>query len=183
MKLVNLAREALKILQNCGDEGIKSEDLAASLSSPKRRVYDIIAVLKALDQVDTVRKFDGTTVTWIDKSREQVPRTEFEQLRTQLSDESEERKALQVQVAELKEQLRIARTKLRRDVKTIETADKTEFATTQLRIRSLSGTGIKKVEHSGIEVLIETHEAGLVVDPAEVPADPNEDLLKNLQRL
>ncbi len=183
MKLVNLAREALKILQDCGEEGIKSEDLAATLDSPKRRVYDIIAVLKALDQVETTRKFDGTTVTWIDRSKEQVPKTEFDQLRGQLGDESEQRKALQVQVAELKEQLRIARTKLRRDVKTIETADKTEFATTQLRIRALSGTGIKKVEHSGIEVLIETHEAGLVVDPAEIESDPNENLLKNLRRL
>jgi hypothetical protein len=183
LKLVNLAREALKILQACGEEGIKSEELAVLLRSPKRRVYDIIAVLKALNQVETTRKFDGTTVTWIDRSREQVPRSEYDGLRIQLSDESDERKRLQVQVAELKEQLRITRTKLRRDVKTVETADKTEFSTTQLRIRALSGTGIKKVEHSGVEVLVETHEAGMVVDPEEVECDPNEDLLKSLQRL
>lgn len=183
MKLVNLAREALKILQECGEEGIKSDELAAQLLSPKRRVYDIIAVLKALDRVETTRRFDGTTVTWIDRSKEVVPKTEYEGIRLQLSDETEERKKLQLQAAELKEQLRITRTKLRREVKTVETVDKTEFSTTQLRVRALSGNGIKKVEHSGIEVLIETHEPGMVVDPAEIESDPNEELLKSLRRL
>jgi hypothetical protein len=183
LKLVNLAREALRILQECGGDGTKSDELAARLLSPKRRVYDIIAVLRALELVETVRRFDGTTVTWIDRSKEVVPRSEYDDLRLRLSDETEERKKLQVQVAELKEQLRITRTKLRREVKTVETADKTEFATRQLRVRALSANGVRKVEHSGVEVLIETHEPGMVVDPSEVKSDPNEELLKNLRKL
>lgn len=183
MKLVNLAREAFKILQACGDEGIKSEELAAILLSPKRRVYDVIAVLRALDQVQTERRFDGTTVTWIDRSKEVVSKSDYDELRLQFSDESDERKKLQVQVAELKEQLRIARTKIRREVRTVETVDKTEFATTQLRVRALSGSGIKRVEHSGIEVLVETDEPGMVVDPSIIQSDPNEELLKSLRRL
>ncbi|MFW9956512.1 MAG: hypothetical protein ACFFCT_00455, partial [Candidatus Odinarchaeota archaeon] len=85
-------------------------------------------------------------------------------------------------VAELKEQLRITRSKLRRDVQAVEMANKTEFLTTQLRVRALSSNGIKRVNQCGIEVLIETHESGMVVDPSEIEADENEELLKSLQR-
>ncbi|MGQ4911120.1 MAG: hypothetical protein ACP6KW_03040 [Candidatus Thorarchaeota archaeon] len=182
MKLVNLAREAVRILEDAGEEGIRSDILASQLDTPKRRVYDVVAVLKALDHVTTVRKFDGTTVTWIDRSKDFVPKAVYDDLRLRFTEENDERKRLQVQVAELKEQLRIARTKLRRDVKTVEKAEKTEFDTTQLRIRALSGNGIRKVEHSGVEVLIQTHEAGIVVDPTEVDEDPHDKLLKALQQ-
>jgi len=183
LKLVDLAEESVRILQECGEDGIKSDTLAEQLDTPKRRVYDVIAVLKALGQVHTSRKFDGTTITWIDRSKEYVPKNVHDELRIHLSHESDERKDLQVQVAELKEQLRITRSKLRRDVQAVEMVDKTEFNTTQLRVRALSSNGIKRVKHDGIEVLIITKEAGIVVDPSEIQIDENEDLLKNLQRL
>lgn len=183
MKLVELARESIKILKQCGEDGIKSDELALKLETPKRRVYDVIAVLKALGHVQTSRKFDGTTVIWIDRSKDYVERKAFEEIKTELLREGDERKEFQVQVVELKEQLRITRTKLRHDTQSIEMANKTEFDTTQLRIRALSSNGIKRVEHSGIEVLIETHEAGLVVDPSVVEVDENEALIKNLQRI
>lgn len=173
----------MKILKQCGVDGIKSDELALKLDTPKRRVYDVIAVLKALGQVRTNRKFDGTTVTWIDKSKDYIDRQAYEDVKSELLRESSDRKEFQVQVAELKEQLRITRTKLRRDIQPIELANKTEFNTTQLRVRALSSNGIKKVEHSSIEVLIETHEAGIVVDPSIVEVDENEALIKNLQRI
>lgn len=183
MKLVELALESVRVLRDAGEEGIKSEVLAQLLNTPKRRVYDVVAVLKALGQVETNRKFDGTTIVWIDHSKDFIPKQIHEELRGRLILESEERKEFQVQVAELKEQLRITKSKLRRDVQSIEMANKTEFLTTQLRVRALSGNGIKKVEHSGIEVLIETHESGMVVDPTELDINENEALLKNLQRI
>ncbi|TFG32053.1 hypothetical protein EU527_11020 [Candidatus Thorarchaeota archaeon] len=183
MKLVELARESAKILKQCGEDGIKSDELAVKLDTPKRRVYDVIAVLKALGQVRTNRKFDGTTVVWIDRSKDYVEKHIFEETKSELLRESEDRKEFQVQVAELKEQLRITRTKLRRDNQPVEMVNKTEFNTTQLRVRALSSNGIKRVEHSGIEVLIETHEAGLIVDPSVIEVDENEILIKNLQRI
>ena len=182
MKLVDLAQESVRILQECGDDGIKSDLLAEQLETPKRRVYDVIAVLKALGHVDTSRKFDGTTITWIDKSKDFVAKNLHDEIRIQLSEESDGRKNLQVQVAELKEQLRITRTKLRRDVQAVEMVDKSEFNTTQLRVRALSSSGIKRVKHDGIEVLIITNESGIVVDPSEIEIDEHEDLIKNLQR-
>ena len=183
LKLVELAEESVRILQECGEDGIKSDTMAERLDTPKRRVYDVIAVLKALGHVHTSRKFDGTTITWIDRSKEFVPKNLHDELRIHLTQESDERKDLQVQVAELKEQLRMTRSKLRQDVQAVEMADKTEFNTTQLRVRALSSNGIKRVKHDGIEVLIITKEPGIVVDPSEVEIDENEDLLKNLQRI
>ena len=183
MKLVDLAKESVRVLKECGDEGIRSDILAERLDTPKRRVYDVIAVLKALDQVTTTRKFDGTIVTWIDKTRDFVPKAAYNTLKEQLDQESNERKNLQVQVAELKEQVRISKIKLRRESTAVETSDKTEFNTTQLRVRALSSNGIKSVKHSGVEVRIETHEAGMVVDPSEVEVDEKKALITKLQRL
>lgn len=183
MKLVDLAKESVRVLKECGDAGIRSDILAEQLDTPKRRVYDIIAVLKALGQVSTTRKFDGTIVKWIDKSRNFVPREYYSEIKIQLDQESSERKNLQVQVAELKEQVRISKIKLRRESTAIETSDRTEFNTTQLRVRALSSNGIKSVKHSGVEVKIETHEAGMVVDPSEIEVDEKKALITKLQRL
>ncbi|MCK4567045.1 MAG: hypothetical protein KAU48_07025 [Candidatus Thorarchaeota archaeon] len=183
LKLVDLAQESVRILQECGEDGIKSDLLAEKLETPKRRVYDVIAVLKALGQVETNRKFDGTTITWIDRSKDFVAKNVHDELRIQLLEESDGRKNFQVQVAELKEQLRTTRSKLRRDVQAVEMVNKSEFNTTQLRVRALSSSGIKRVKHDGIEVLIITNESGIVVDPSEIEIDEHEDLIKNLQRL
>ena len=183
MKLVNLAEESVRVLKESGEVGIRSDILAERLNTPKRRVYDIIAVLKALGQVDTTRKFDGTVVKWIDSARDFVPRETHATLKTQLDLESSERKNLQVQVAELKEQVRISKIKLRRETLAVEISDKTEFNTTQLRVRALSSNGIKSVKHSGVEVRIETHEGGMIVDPSEVEVDEKMALITKLQRL
>lgn len=181
MKLVDLAERSVKLLKEGGDAGIRSDVLAAELDTPKRRVYDVIAVLKAIGLVKTQRRFDGTIVTWIDKSKDYVPIETFTELKLALKSENETRKELQVQVAELKEQLRMTKSKLRREVHSVETADKTEFNSTQLRIRALSSNGFKRVSDSGMEVVIETHEPGIIVDPTEREIDDKEALLRNFQ--
>jgi sugar-specific transcriptional regulator TrmB len=183
VKLVELARHSVAILKERGEEGIRSDELAEILGVPKRRVYDVIAVLRSLDQVETKRRFNGTTVTWIDKSKNFVARSEYDSLKSRFNEESLERRELQTQLAETKEQLRITRSKLRLDVQAVESADKTEFNTTQLRIRALSSRGFKRVTDSGLEAIVETYEPGIVVDPSEVEVDENEAILKNLQKL
>ena len=183
MKLVDLAREAIRRLKECGEEGIRSDVLAEQLNSPKRRVYDIIAVLKAMKRVETRRRFDGTTVTWIDDSANYVPSSAFEKIRSELDEVTDEKRSLQVQVAELKESLRITKAKLRLDTRPVEAIGKTEFASTQLRVRALSSSGVKLVQNSGMEVLIETHDPGMVVDPTEKERDAAAALLKSLHKL
>jgi hypothetical protein len=181
VRLVELAEQSIKLLKESGDAGIRSDILADELKTPKRRVYDVIAVLKAIGLVKTQRRFDGTTITWIDRSKDYVPVEIYSEVKSALKGESEARKDLQVQVAELKEQLRITKSKLRREVHSIETANKTEFNSTQLRIRALSSNGFKRVSDSGMEVLVETHEPGIIVDPTEKPTDDKEALLRNLR--
>ena len=183
VKLIELARKSVTILKQRAEEGIRSDELAELLGVPKRRVYDVVAVLRSLNQVETKRRFNGTTVTWIDISKDFVPRTEYSELKTRFSEESAERRDLQTQLAETKEQLRISRSKLRMDVQAVECANKTEFNTTQLRIRTLSSRGFKRVTDSGLEVIVETYESGIVVDPSEIEVDESEAILKNLQRL
>jgi hypothetical protein len=75
----------------------------------------------------------------------------------------------------------MTKSKLRREVHSVETADKTEFNSTQLRIRALSSNGFKRVSDSGMEVVIETHEPGIIVDPTETHIDDKEALLRNFQ--
>ena len=183
MKLVELARRSVAILKECGDEGIRSDELADQLRVPKRRVYDVVAVLKSLEQVETHRRFNGTTVTWIDRSKEYVPKSEFLGMKARLDEESLARRDLQTQLAETKEQLRIARSKLRMDVQATTSEDKTEFNTTHLRIRALSSRGFKRVTDSGLEAIVEAYEPGIVVDPSTFEEDESAAILKNLQRI
>lgn len=183
MKLVELARRSVSILKEQGEEGIRSDELANRLGVPKRRVYDVIAVLRSLEHVETRRRFNGTTVTWIDRSREFVPRSDYVTIKSRLDDENSARRDLQTQLAETKEQLRITRSKLRLDVQAVPSANKTEFDTTHLRIRSMSSRGFKRVTDSGLEAIVETYEPGIIVDPTVVEVDESEAILKNLQRI
>ncbi|UCE09654.1 MAG: hypothetical protein JSW61_11860 [Candidatus Thorarchaeota archaeon] len=183
MKLVDLSRELIRVLKETYPAGKRSDVIAKDLGVPKRRVYDVIAVLKSLDMVRTSRRYDGTTVTWIDRSEDFVSRADYDAIRMNLDEVNVARKDLQVQVAELKESLRVTKTKLRTDVPTVEASDRMVFHTTQLRIRPLSSNGIKRVRDSGMEVLVETNEAGMLVDPAETESDEKESLIKSLQRV
>ncbi len=180
---MDLARDTIKLLKESGEDGIRSDVIAERLDTPKRRVYDVIAVLKAMGLVKTTRRFDGTTITWIDKMKDFVPRAEYETLKATLDDVIDTRNDLQVQVAELKEQIRIAKSKLRRDSQIVEASTKTEFNSTMLTIRALSSRGFKSVRDSGLEVVIETHEPGMTVDPTVIEQDETSELIKSIQRL
>ncbi len=171
------------MLKESNEEGIRSDQLAETLGVPKRRVYDVIAILRALNQVTTKRRFNGTTVTWIDKTKDFVAVTEYEDIKQQFAEEKASRKTLQIQLAETKEQLRVAKSKIRTDTQAVEASGKTEFDTRTLTVRATSSRGFKKVADSGVEVVIETHESGMVVDPTEIESDENRSLIKSLQRL
>ncbi|MHA1231597.1 MAG: hypothetical protein ACTSPQ_13205 [Candidatus Helarchaeota archaeon] len=47
MRLIDIARDSIKVLQTVGDKGINNIELAKKLNIPRRRIYDIIAILKA----------------------------------------------------------------------------------------------------------------------------------------
>ncbi|MFX1465708.1 MAG: hypothetical protein ACFFA5_04480 [Promethearchaeota archaeon] len=68
MKLFELAKHAIEIIKSAGEEGIINLDLAKELDMARRRIYDIIAILKAAKLVKTTREKKGTMVTWIGSS-------------------------------------------------------------------------------------------------------------------
>ena len=183
MKLVELARKSIDLLKEKGEDGIRSDILADELGVAKRRVYDVIAILRAMERVDTDRRYNGTTVTWIDRSKNFVKKSDYNSIKAELEKERESRKKIQIELAEAKETLRRTKSRLRMDTKPVTAKGKTEFDTCQLRIRSLSGRGFKKVADSGVEAVIETYEPGMIVDPSEVERNRNEAILRNIQKL
>ncbi|MFX1519299.1 MAG: hypothetical protein ACFFCD_05215 [Promethearchaeota archaeon] len=68
MKLFELAKQTIEILKSAGEEGIINLELAKELDMPRRRIYDIIAILKAAELIKTTREKNGTKVAWIDPS-------------------------------------------------------------------------------------------------------------------
>ena len=68
LKLFELAKQTIEILKSAGEEGIINLELAKELEMPRRRIYDIIAILKAAELIATTRETNGTKVTWIDPS-------------------------------------------------------------------------------------------------------------------
>jgi len=65
MKLKEIAQEAIKLLKEAGNDGINNAELAATIGTPKRRVYDVIAILKAADLIRTERSGAGTHLYWV----------------------------------------------------------------------------------------------------------------------
>jgi sugar-specific transcriptional regulator TrmB len=68
LKLFELAKHAIELIKSAGDKGYLNLELAKELDMPRRRIYDIIAILKAAKLVKTIREKKGTIVTWIGSS-------------------------------------------------------------------------------------------------------------------
>ena len=64
MKLEKMAEKAIEMLQFRGSQGISNTLLADQLNVPKRRVYDVIAILRAANLVSTSRNKFGITIFW-----------------------------------------------------------------------------------------------------------------------
>ncbi len=66
MKLKEIAARAIEIIKQRGEEGINNAELAEIIGTPKRRVYDVIAILKAANLITTEREGGGTRIFWTD---------------------------------------------------------------------------------------------------------------------
>ncbi len=66
MKLKEIAAHAIEIIKQRGTEGINNAELAKIVGTPKRRVYDVIAILKAANLITTERDGAGTRIYWVE---------------------------------------------------------------------------------------------------------------------
>ena len=73
MKLEEMASKAINVLKGVGTKGINNAELARTLEVPKRRVYDVVAILKAAELISTTRDKYGTRLYWQGPSSEGKP--------------------------------------------------------------------------------------------------------------
>ncbi len=64
MKLEDIATKSIEIIKNSGENGISTSELANMLQVPKRRVYDVKAIMKAAGLINTSRDKNGTKMFW-----------------------------------------------------------------------------------------------------------------------
>ncbi|MHA1132405.1 MAG: hypothetical protein ACTSQI_05250 [Candidatus Helarchaeota archaeon] len=163
MKLLDISKKAIKLLQEAGEKGINNIELAEKLQIPRRRVYDIITILKAADLVESTREKGGTFVSWGSiPSIEPVPQTLAED--TVPKKVKSEINKLKEENSELKEKIK----KLRGDLSKggLEKASKkTLFETDGIKIRADKTLKITEVVNSGIEVSIKASGKGIIVEP------------------
>ncbi|MBD3227363.1 MAG: hypothetical protein GF329_04170 [Candidatus Lokiarchaeota archaeon] len=168
MKLIEIAKKSIEHLKNAGKEGINNIELAKSLDIPRRRIYDIIAILKAMDVIETQRETGGTRLIWkgtkIDYSEEEIDAEDG--FHVKLKEEMRERKKLEKENELLKSKIEELRG-ITGETPEIEPNTKvTKFPNKRIIIRSKSPSKkIKRVQSSKYQVFIEVDSPGLIVEP------------------
>ncbi|MFX0132787.1 MAG: hypothetical protein ACFFDN_03985 [Candidatus Hodarchaeota archaeon] len=167
MKLVELAKKAITLLQDAGDKGFNNIDLAQKLHMPRRRVYDIIAILRAAGLVEAKREKGGTRIKWhgIPVVSEVQPDSSVgPELSEKLDKITQEKNELETQVDELKE--KIQKLKEEKETTTTEVSiSKTKFEVQKISIKPLKSAKITKVQTSPIEIVLEADKKGFVIEP------------------
>ncbi|MHA2168448.1 MAG: hypothetical protein ACXAB7_00920 [Candidatus Kariarchaeaceae archaeon] len=64
MKLEEIAKKSIEIIKDGSPDGVGTAELAQRLNVPKRRVYDVKAIMKAAGLITTSRDKNGTRMYW-----------------------------------------------------------------------------------------------------------------------
>ncbi|MHA1309689.1 MAG: hypothetical protein ACTSWR_06420 [Candidatus Helarchaeota archaeon] len=165
MKLVDIAKEAISLLQKAGTDGINNIELAKKLEIPRRRIYDIIAILKASNSIKTSREKNGTKIYWIGSTNLESKAKDENTSNNTIDIQYEKVKKLEKENFELKKKIEMLNKNLYKY--SIESSSKlTNFPTKRIIIRSKSPSEkIKRVQSSKYQVFIEVDTPGLIVEP------------------
>ncbi|HUX99874.1 MAG TPA: hypothetical protein VMV49_09990 [Candidatus Deferrimicrobium sp.] len=163
MKLVELAKKATRILEEAGEKGINNIELSEKLQMPRRRVYDIIAILRAADLVESKREKGGSRISWksIPSIEPSAPSTNELKLSDKLKDKITK---IEEENNDLKEKIK----RLQKDISkgAVErTSDKQLFEASGIVVRADKSLKITEVVNSGIEITIKASGKGIVVEP------------------
>ncbi len=161
---MDLAKLATKYLKDAGDKGINNIELAEKLQMPRRRVYDIIAILRAAGLVESKREKGGTRVFWAS-----VPTIEST---AGLPSDVKTSEKLQEEIAKIKGENNELKEKIKRlqvgipkgDIE--KTSGKKFFDSTRVVIRADKSLKITEVVNSGIEVIVKANGKGIIVEPS-----------------
>ena len=163
MKLVELAKQATNLLQDAGEKGVINIELAEKLQMPRRRVYDIIAILKAAGLVESKREKGGTRIFWISipsieaAAPTPVDTKATDKLKSEVTSLKEENSDLKEKVKQLQKDLS------KGGVEKI--SGKKLFDSSGIVIRADKSLKITEVVSSGIEVTIKASGKGIIIEP------------------
>ena len=163
MKLVELAKKATELLKESGEKGINNIELSEKLQMSRRRVYDIVAILRAAGLIEAKREKGGTRIFWSTIPSIESPTTpaaddkEIANLKTK-------NKKLEDEIGDLKEKIK----RLQKDSTKAgpsKTSKQMMFESSGIIIRAGPNLKITEVVSSGIEVSIKASGKGIVVEP------------------
>lgn len=152
LKLEEVARKAIELLKEAGENGINNVELALKLKVPKRRVYDIVNPLKPTGLIEVRKEKGKTKIFWLEK-REAIIKPEKKEI-----------------PEKGKDRLKIETVKLIEDKELLESFTGEQgaffkFNCKALRISCVTPSKTCRVYHDGFEVVVETDGEGLVVKP------------------
>ena len=163
MKLVELAKLATKHLQDAGEKGINNIELAEKLQMPRRRVYDIIAILQAAGLVEVKREKGGTRLFWVSIASIKSAAEPSDNIQVSEKYKSEITE-LKAENDELKEKIKRLRENVSKgDIQKV--SEKKMFESSGIIVRAAKTLKISEVLSSGIEVTIKATGKGLIVEP------------------
>lgn len=163
MKLNEIASKAIQLLKEAKEEGIHNVKLAQMLGIPRRRIYDLIAVLKAANLIKIKKERGGSRLFWIDSLPDTSKR--LESLTQYVGRLKTENDNLKLKIASLQQQLEQMK-ELQKIPSVAERSEKVKFNTNKLTIRALAPNRIKQVYSTGLDAVVESDKPGLLVIPS-----------------
>ncbi|MDD1776553.1 MAG: E2F family transcription factor [Candidatus Helarchaeota archaeon] len=163
MKLTDLSKKAINYLKDAGDKGINNIELAESLQMPRRRVYDVIAILKAAGLVESRREKGGTRVLWAC-----TPAAESVNVSSNGTKELDKLKSENSKLIDENESLKEKIKRIREDTSKEEpkrTSEKKVFDTAGIIVRAAKSLKINEVVSSGIQLVIKASGKGIIIEP------------------
>jgi len=169
MRLINIAKESITLLQQAGEKGINNIELAKKINIPRRRIYDIIAILKASNAIETKREKKGTRIFWKGNKYVDINNNSKKEFNKNLDNKNIEElvkiKQLEKENNELKQKIEVLSNLLNKYSGKI-TNKTMNFPNKSIIIRSNSPSEkIKRVQSSKYQVFIEVDQPGLIVEP------------------
>ncbi|MHA1917600.1 MAG: hypothetical protein ACTSUV_04725 [Candidatus Ranarchaeia archaeon] len=162
MKIVNITKSIIDLLQNAGKDGINNFKIADLIETPMRRVYDVIAILHAAGFIKKKRTKDGTKIIWLGKTETvekkiQILTEEINQLKQRnqvLLEQNKEVRAFIDNVQQINENEPIA-----------TSAKPIKFCTPNILVIAESPGQITRTSVKGVVATIETNAPSVTIKP------------------
>ncbi|MHA1505651.1 MAG: hypothetical protein ACTSR0_00455 [Candidatus Asgardarchaeia archaeon] len=148
MKLSEIAERAIEIIKKAGSSGIYSTELVKTLDIPRRRIYDIIAILSAAKLIKVKRVKGCSLITWLDNLPESSKKIS--------------------QLVEIIDSLKKERVELEKKIKELEKLDLSKeivLPYNKVVIKSISPGRIRQVYSTGLDAVVEADGPGIIILP------------------